>query len=123
MPQWSCEHCFTHRKDLETIGEGIYKRKKNKDGEWIFDARIGNRVNGQKNLNYRNLETTVHWAPCDTVRMLALSLGHANVRKGHTCIEIGSFTASTDKQMLVCTLNTSKPLPGLTIYYGPIASC
>ena len=58
------EHCFTHRKELKFLfgcyrGENLQKKNQtNRDEEWIFDARIAYRINGQKNLNYRNLETT-----------------------------------------------------------------
>lgn len=47
-----------------------------------------------KNLVCYDTMSTVHRGPCDTVRLLALSLGHTNVRNGHTCRTTLTFTAS-----------------------------
>jgi hypothetical protein len=52
-------------------------------------------------MKIRGLEAlpNVHSILCDTIRMLALSWDHTNVRKGHTCGLTWLFTASADKQM------------------------
>lgn len=74
----------------------------------VFSTFLSYFYRSDKNLVSYDAMSTVHRAACDTLRLLTLSLGHTNVRNGHTCGPTLSFTASADKQM-----------PGHTIYRKP----